>query len=566
MAKKVLVIGGVAAGAKTACRIKRREPNTEVTILEKGGLLSYGACGLPYFVSDVVKEENELTSTPIGVVRDEVFFKEVKGVIAHLRTEAEEIDRDSKVVKAVNTETGEKEEFQYDKLVLAVGASPIVPPIDGVELNNIFTLTTMGDGAAIKSYLSSNKTKKAVIVGAGLIGMEMAEAFRLRGVDVSVVEMMGWVFPKLIDKEFGLLLDHYLKDEGINVLTTETVLNFKGDEQRNVNKVITDKRELDADIVIMSIGVKPNIALARKAGLEIGKTGGIHVNDHLQTNDPDIYAGGDCVENTDLITGQKILTPLGSTANKHGRIIADHIAGDEDTASFPGVLGTAVCKVLDYNIARTGLSEEEAVRQGFKVESIICPGQDITHFIPGAKTIITKLVAAKDTRKILGAQIVGPGDVSKRVDVMAAMLSVGATVEQLSTLDLSYAPPFSPAMDNIITSANVLDNKLRGLMPSVSPLVVKERLDNGDDFILLDVRSRQEYDSLRIEHPNVKVIPLDEIRKQYEILPKDKEIIIFCIASLRGYEAQRILYGYGFTDVKIMDGGLLAWPFEKVVT
>jgi len=563
MAKKVVIIGGVAAGAKAACRIKRRDPHTEVTVIEKGELLSYGACGLPYFVSGIVKDEKELMTTPIGIMRDEGFFEAVKGVTTYTKTKAEAIDRDRKTVKAVHTETGRQTEFPYDKLVLAVGASPVVPPIEGVNLNNIFTLSTIPDSLAIKACLSSKKVQKAVIVGAGLIGMEMAEAFRLCGAEVAVVEMLDWVFPKLIDREFGLLLGRYLEDEGISLFTSEKVVRFEGDENGNVKKIVTDRRVLEADMVVLSIGVRPNVELAKKAGLAIGETGGIQVNDYLQTSDPDIYAGGDCVENTDRMTGNKVLTPLGSTANKHGRVIADQITGDGP--SFPGVLGTAVCKVLDYNIARTGLSETEAVRHGFNVESIICPGQDITPFYPGAKTIITKLIAEKESRRILGAQIVGPGDVSKRVDIMAAMLSAGARVEQLSSLDLSYAPPFSPAMDNIITAANVMGNKLTGLAKSVSPLIVKERLDRGDDFIFLDVRTPQEYRTLRIEHPNVTLIPLDELREKCESLPKDSEIIIFCIASLRGYEAQRILDACGFEDVKFMDGGLLAWPFEKMV-
>lgn len=563
MAKKVVIIGGVAAGAKTACRLKRRDPDTEITIIEKGELLSYGACGLPYFIGGDVKDEKELTCTPMGTMRDEGFFKTVKGVTAFTKTKAEAIDRDRKIVKAVHTETGRQTEFPYDKLVIAVGASPIMPPIEGVNLNNMFTLSTVPDSLAIKACLCSKKVHKAVIVGAGLIGMEMAEALRLCGVEVAVVEMLDWVFPKLIDREFGLLLGQYLEGEGISLLTSEKVVRFEGDENGNVKNVVTDRRELEADIVVLSIGVRPNVELAKKAGLAIGETGGIQVNEFLQTSDPDIYSGGDCVENTDLVTGNKVLTPLGSTANKHGRIIADQIAAGDGPA-FPGVLGTAICKVLDYNIARTGLSETEAIRHGFNVESIICPGQDITHFYPGAKTIITKLVAEKESRRILGAQIVGLGDVSKRVDIMAAMLSVGAKVEQLSLLDLSYAPPFSPAMDNIITAANVAHNKLRGLAKSVSPLIVKEKLDRGDDFIFLDVRDQKEYSCVRIEHPNVTLIPLGELREQYVSLPKDKEIITFCVASLRGYEAQRILDGRGFDDVKFMDGGLLAWPFEKV--
>ena len=553
MAKKILIIGGVATGAKAACRIKRRDPDAEVTILEKGEIISYGACGLPYFISDVVKDHKELISTPIGVIRDDIFFKNVKGVTVHIKTKAEEVDRENKTVKAVNTETGEQKEFYYDKLILAVGGRPAVPPLEGINLKNIFQLSTIEDGLAIKNFLSHEKVDKAVIVGAGLIGMEMAEAIDIWGAEVTVVEMLDWVFPTILDKDMGLILGRYLESEGIRILASEKVIRFEGDEQGVVKKVLTDKNVLEADLVLLAIGVRPNVDLAKKAGVAIGETGAIQVNDYFQTSDPDIYAGGDCAENIHRITGEKIYTPLGSTANKHGRVIADHITGSG--SPFPGVLGTAVCKVLDFNIARTGLSEKEALSQGLDVETVICPGPDRPHYYPGKANIIIKL---------LGAQIIGPGDVAKRLDIVVSALSLGASVEQLATLDLAYAPPFSPPMDNIITAANVMENKLKGLAKSVSPLSVKEKMDRGDDFILLDVRGPQEYEEVRIDHPKVTLIPLGKLRGECKNLSRDKEIITFCQLSLRGYEAQRILEASGFKNVKFMDGGVVSWPFETV--
>jgi rhodanese-related sulfurtransferase len=306
------------------------------------------------------------------------------------------------------------------------------------------------------------------------------------------------------------------------------------------------------------------VELAKKAGLAIGETRAIQVNEYLQTSDPDIYAGGDCVENTQRVTGKKIYAPLGSTANKHGRCIADHIAGRG--TPFPGVLGTAICKVFDYTIARTGLSEKEAKAAGFDIETVICPGPDRPHYYPGNAMIIVKLIADKKSSRLLGSQIIGPGDAAKRVEIAVTALSAQATVQDIASFDLAYAPPYSPAMDNMITAATVMLNKFSGMAKALSPLVVKEKMDCGEDFILLDVRSPKEYEALRIDHPTVTLLPLGKLREECRKLPKEKEIIAFCKVSLRGYEAQRILEDQGFTRAAFMDGGILAWPFETAGT
>jgi NADPH-dependent 2,4-dienoyl-CoA reductase/sulfur reductase-like enzyme/rhodanese-related sulfurtransferase len=558
--KKVLIIGGVAAGCKAASRVKRLDAEAEVTILEKGGIVSYGGCGLPYFISDVIKDEKELISTPIGVVRDAGYFKNVKGVTVHINTCAEEIDRQNKVVTAVDAATGERKKFPYDKLILAVGGEPVIPPIEGVQLRGIYTLRTIEDGVKIKTRVCDMSVKKAVIVGSGLIGMEMAEAFHHRGIEVAVVEMLDWILPAVLDKEMGLLVARYVSQQGIQIYTGEKVLRCVGDKNGLIQQVVTDQRELQADLVLLAVGVRPNVELAKKTGLAIGATRAIQVNEYLQTSDPDIYAGGDCVENIQCITGKKIYAPLGSTANKHGRCIADHIAGQG--AAFPGVLGTAICKVLDYTIARTGLSEREAIAAGFDIETVTCPGPDRPHYYPGKAMIIIKLIADKKTGRLLGSQIVGPGDVAKRIEIAITAISSRATVHELAALDLAYAPPYSSAMDNMITAVTVMINKLDGIAQGVSPLMVKEKLDRGDDFILLDVRSPKEYEAMYIDHPAVKLIPLGKLREECRNLPKDKEIIAFCQVSLRGYEAQRILEAQGFTRVAFMDGGIVAWPFE----
>jgi NADPH-dependent 2,4-dienoyl-CoA reductase/sulfur reductase-like enzyme/rhodanese-related sulfurtransferase len=562
MTQKVLIIGGVATGTKAAARIKRRNPDAEVTIIEQGAIASYGACGLPYFISDVVHDQKELFSTPIGIPRDENFFKNVKRVAVYTKTRAEKIDRNNKVVKTVHIETGEKKDFSYDKLILALGGIPVAPPLKGVNLRNIFQLRTIEDGLAIKQYLAKGKANQTVIVGSGLIGMEMAEALYDWGIETSLIEMLDWILPTVFDRDMGLILSRYLEGKGVHIFTSEKVIRFEGDENGAVTRVITDKRELAADMVFLAVGVKPNVDLAKKAGLALGETGALQVNDYLQTNDPDIYAGGDCVENTHRLSGKKIYAPLGSTANKHGRIIADHITGG--TSFFPGVLGTAICKVIDFNAAKTGLTEREARAQGFEVETVICPGPDRPHYFPGWGNIIIKLIADRKKGKLLGAQIMGQGDVAKRIEIVVSALSLKAPVKEIATFDLAYAPPFSPAMDNIITAANVLENKLNGIARSLSPLEVREKLEQGGDFIFLDVRSPKEYEELRIDHPKVKLIPLGKLQEELKNLPKDKEVITFCQISLRGYEAQRMLEAHGFKKVKFMEGGVLAWPFEMV--
>lgn len=560
MTKKVLIIGGVAAGCKAASRIKRLDAEAEVTILERGGIVSYGGCGLPYFIADVIKDEKELMSTAIGVIRDAGYFKNVKGVTVHINTRAEEIDRKKKVVKAVAVATGEQKEYPYDQLILAVGGEPVIPPIEGITLDGIYSLRTIEDGVKIKARVSEKSVKKAVIVGSGLIGMEMAEAFYHRGIEVTVVEMLDWILPAVLDKDMALLVARYVSQKGIHVYTGEKVLRCAGNKDGMIQKVITDKRELQADIVLLAVGVRPNVELAKKAGLAISETRAIQVNEYLQTSDPDIYAGGDCVENTHCITGKKIYAPLGSTANKHGRCIADHILGHGQP--FPGVQGTAICKVLDYTVARTGLSEREAKAAGCDIETVICPGPDRPHYYPGKATIIIKLIADKKSGRLLGSQIIGPGDVAKRIEIAITAISFRTTVRDIAALDLAYAPPYSSAMDNMITAATVMLNKLDGIAKGVSPLTVREKMNRGEDFILLDVRSPKEYEAMRIDHPSVMLSPLGKLREECQKLPKDKEIIAFCQVSLRGYEAQRILEAQGFARAAFMDGGIIAWPFE----
>ena len=355
---KVVIVGGVAAGPKVASKIIRLMPNAEVTIVERGKLLSYAGCGLPYYVSGVVKEQAELMSTPIGVVRNSVFFQKVKNVHVLNRTEAVEIDRPGNRLRIKSVVDDSESWLDYDKLVLATGASPVIPPIDGVGLGNIFALHGVHDAEGVKSILAEQKARDVVIVGGGLIGVEVTEALTEMGCRVTIVEMLPQIL-RMLDEGMARLVAGHMESHGVKVLTNTKVLRFEGD--REVTSVVTDKGVLPVDMVIMAIGVRPTIKLAQNAGIDIGSTGAIKVDGRMQTSDPDIYAAGDCVESIDLVTGGPCYVPLGSTANKQGRVAAVNICGGNDI--FPGVLGSTVCKVFDHCVARTGLTEA-AARQG----------------------------------------------------------------------------------------------------------------------------------------------------------------------------------------------------------
>jgi len=553
---KVVIVGGVAAGPKAASKVIRLMPDADVTVVERGKLLSYAGCGLPYYISGVVKEQKELLATPVGVVRDPVFFQKVKNVHAMSETEAMEIDRARKRVRVQETPGGAERWLDYDKLVLATGASPIRPPIPNVDLGNIFSLHGIHDAEGIKSVLAEDKAHDVVIVGGGLIGVEVTEAFVRKGCRVTLVEMLPQILG-ILDWEMAKLAERHMESHGVRVLTHTKVESFEG--HGTVQAVVTDKGSLPADMVILAIGVRPNVGLARAAGLEIGSTGAIKVDEHMRTSDPDTYAAGDCVESVDLLTGRPCYVPLGSTANKQGRVAAVNLCGGNER--FPGVLGSTVCKVFDYCVARTGLTEAAARDAGYEVVTASAPAPDIAHYMPNAKTLLLKLVADKTSGRLLGVQTTGPGTGDKRIDVAAMAITAGMTLDQLANADLCYAPPYASAMDNIITAANVARNKRDGYMVGVSPMEVRRMLEEKEDFVFLDVRSPAEYEQVRL--PGSTLIPLGALRGRVNELPRDKEVITFCKISLRGYEASLILKSAGFKKVRVMDGGIAMWPYEK---
>jgi NADPH-dependent 2,4-dienoyl-CoA reductase/sulfur reductase-like enzyme/rhodanese-related sulfurtransferase len=551
--RKIVIIGGIACGPKAAARARRCDPQAQITLIEQEAELSVATCGLPYYVSGVV--ENRLAL----VQRGPDFFKEVMDIEALTRTRAIAIDRKAHRVEVLNLAKNRTSTVEYDKLVLATGSTPLSPEWPGRELKGIFTLSRIEEAQAIRQLVSPRKINKAVIIGAGLIGLEMAEALVSRGVEVTMVEALDWLVPTLFDFEVAAYLAKHLRAKGVKLLFGQKATGFEGDEKGWLRQVVTEDTKLEAELALVAIGVKPNTILARDVGLSIGSTGGIAVNAQLQTSDPDIYAGGDCVENVNLITGQKILAPLGSTANKHGRVIGSNVTGGDE--SFPGVLGTSIAKVFDYNAARVGLSQSQAQAAGYEVITSLLPGDENASYYPDGKEILLKLVAEANGR-LLGGQAVGPGDTAKRIDVLATALTFGASVADLANTDLAYAPPYNGALDPLHHAANVIRNKQQSLARTLTPQEVMAKIKNNDAFIFLDVRSLAEWQAFRIEAPQTRFLPLTQLRAKLGELPKDVEIVIVCHTSVRAYQAQRILDGAGFSDVKFIDGSIAAWPYE----
>ncbi|HIP57974.1 MAG TPA: pyridine nucleotide-disulfide oxidoreductase [Archaeoglobus profundus] len=552
----IVVIGGGACGFKAACRARRRDPDAEITVIEATRYPSLGRCGLPYYVGGIVNSIDDLRKTLAGAVRDVDYFKSIKNIDVLIETKAEKIDRNRKVVHIVKKD-GSTDEIPYDYLVISTGARPIRLNLPNADAEGVVTLFDPDDAETILNLWEEEALEKAIIIGGGLIGLEMAEALSRLNVEVTIVEIMDYILPALLDREMAMLVQSYLVEKGIKVLTGSRVTEIIAKDGKAAG-VKVDGKEIEAQLVLMAVGVKPNVELAKDAGLTIGETGAIKVNERLQTSDPNIYAGGDCVENIHLITGKPIYMPLGTIANKHGRVIGDNITGGNST--FPGVLGTTIFKVFDLNVARTGLSEKQAKELGYEVITALVPGPDRSHYYPGQKPIRIKLIADAKSGKILGAQIVGLGVVDKRIDVVATAIQMNATIYDLANLDLAYAPPYSTALDTLIHAANVVKNKKDGLYQTISSYEVKNKLDRGEDIVILDVRTEEEYRKFkRIESDKVIRIPLKELRKSIDKLPKDKEIIIVCQIGSRSYEAQRILQGYGFKNVKVMEGGMAFW-------
>jgi len=552
---KIVVIGGVAAGPKAAARAKRCNPNAQVTLVEKGEWLSYGGCGLPYFLGAAVKEIKDLMSTSWEAVRTPQFFHKAKDIDVLLGWEAVNIDRENKKVTVIDVRTKETKELVFDKLVLATGAETLVPPIPGLEALGVFQLKNPGHALAMKEYLLNNEVANAIIIGGGLIGLETGEALANWGMEVTIVEMQNQIMPNLLDPELSLAFSTYLEQEDLNILTSTKVQKVLADENGQVKGVETEQGFIACQMVLVSAGVRPNVKLAQEAGLAVDK--GIIVNEFMETSDSDIYACGDCVVCEHIASGKRVYVPLGSTANKQGRTVGTNITGGRE--SFPGIMGTSIVKMFDWNAGRTGLSEREAKELGYDVVTAFVPGPDKAHFFPGKKLFLVKLIADRKTGKLLGAQLIGPGDIARRLDVMVTAITLGATAHQVANLDLAYAPPFSPAMDTLINAANVVKNIMDGKAKNMSFREFKAKLSD-ENVVYIDLRTAEERKAKNIDARNQLHIPFEELRARSTEIPKDKEIVVFCILSTRAFEAQIILNHLGFSNVSFVDAGIQFWP------
>ena len=555
---RVVIIGGVAAGPKVASKVIRLAPETEVTIIEKGDILSYTGCGLPYYVSGVVTKQSDLLSTAVKEVRDPVFFQNIKHVNILNRTEAIRIDRKNKRVKIKNLQKNYESWVSYDKLVLATGAFATCPKIEGFNLENIFKLDGIHGAEGIKAFISGKKSKDVVIVGGGLIGLEMTEALVVKGCRVTIIERENDVF-NILDHEISGLVQIFLESHGVKVLTNTNIAKFEGKDGKIVS-ILTETKRFPADMVIIATGVLPAVHLAKDAGLEIGETGAIKVNNRMETSDLDIFAAGDCSECYDVVSGLPCYIPLGSTANKEGRVAAINICGGNEI--FHGINGTVACKVFDHYISRTGMTEKEARKRGFDVVCTLTVGPDREHFMPNVKTLMFKLVVDRQSRRVLGAQAIGTSKGFNKIDIISTCMIGRMTIDEIANLDLCYAPAFSLAIDNVITAVNVVRNKIDGFFEGISSEQVYQKIKNKEKMVLLDVRSHKEYEEYRI--PGSLLIPLGVLRGRLFELHKDVEIITFCSISLRGYEAALILKSSGFENVKVMDGGIEMWPYDII--
>ncbi|HOG19050.1 MAG TPA: FAD-dependent oxidoreductase [Salinivirgaceae bacterium] len=560
--KRIIVIGGSAAGPKAASRARRLDEDVEIVMIQKSADLSMASCGYPYYVGGFFDDRDQLLCSPAGVVRDPNFFLNGKNIIAKVNTEVTSIDKKAKKVEFKNLISGEKGSLEYDKLVIATGAVPRKPPISGIDLEGITTLLSMPDADYLRKVRDEGKIKKAVVIGGGLIGIETVEALHLAGIEVTLIELLPQLLT-FLDLHLAQLVERYVRTKA-NVILQNGVSAFLGENGKLKAVKLNDGTELPCDLAVLAIGVMPNSKLARDAGLNVSQTGGIVVDEYMQTSDPDIYAIGDCVEIPNLITKNRVHAPFGDLANLQGRVVGDNLIKGNVT-KFNGTIQTGVCKIFDYAAGTTGLSEQNAKKNGItNIETVISASLDKPGFMNG-NLLITKLIVDKSTERILGAQVVGPGDVSKQLAIWAMAIQGKLTVNDMANADLPYAPPFSLAIDHSIATAHVMQNKLRGLFKTITAQEVKEKLKNNDGkTVYLDVRNPEEFEQMRIG-VGERLIPLGQLRKRINELPEDKntEIITWCKISLRGYEASLILKASGYTNVKVMEGGIVSWPFSR---
>lgn len=520
------------------------------------------SCGYPYYVGGVFDNRNMLLATPTGAIRDPDFFRKVKNIEALTHTEALEINRDKKEVLCKDLNTLETFVKTYDKLILATGASPRVPNVEGIDLEGISTLLSMSDADYLRKIRDEKKIKRAVVIGGGLIGIETCEALQLAGIEVTIVEMLPQLLT-FLDPEPAALVQNHIQSKSVHVITENGVKAFLGKDGKLTAVKLQNGTELPCELAVLSVGVTPNSTLAKQAGLNVGKRGGVLVNKYMQTSDPDIYAVGDCIEVPNRITNESIHAPFGDLANLEGRVAGEN-AATENRKTFSGTIQTGICKIFEFSAGATGLSEKSARQQGFEnIETVINASPDCPVFM-GGKLLVSKLLVEKDSRRILGYQCVGPGDVSKQLATAAMAITGNLTVDDVANADLPYAPPFSLAIDHFIASAHIMQNKLEGTMAGISCEEVHQNSCKKQNLFLLDVRSPAEFEEMRLGIGEV-LIPLGALRTRLSDLPQDKDtpIVCYCKISLRGYEASLIVKAAGYTNVRVMEGGIMAWSYPR---
>lgn len=539
---KTVIIGGVAAGAGTAARLRRLREDEEIVILERGEYISYANCGLPYHVGDVIKDRESLLVTKLPVMKSR--FK----VDVRNNSEVISINKEEKKL-LVREASGKEYEESYDNLVLATGSSPVRPRIPGIDSDKIKTIWTVPDTDKIKELVNADTTKRAVVVGGGFIGLEMAENLREIGLEVTIVEAQDQVMAPL-DYEMALLLNKEIRAHGVELVLNDGVLEFV-DKGSEITTKLASGKEIKSEIVILAIGTRANSKLAVEAGLEVNERGGVVVNDNLQTSDPSIYAAGDVIEVKEFVFGEKTMVPLAGPANKQARIVADNIAGIKSV--YKGTQGSSIAKIFNMAAASTGVNEKTLKKRGLEKDkdyrSIIITQNSHAGYYPDPKPIFIKLLFSMDGSKIFGAQVVGSEGVDKRVDTLAVAIRLGASIDDLTSLELSYAPPFSSAKDPVNMAGYVAEDVLNDFV-KISDWDV---LEKDKDAVILDIRENPELEMFKFE--DAVHIPLSVLRSRINELDKSKRYIVFCAIGVRGYNTARLLTQHGFEKVEVYPAG-----------
>ncbi|MFI3272986.1 MAG: FAD-dependent oxidoreductase [Pseudomonadota bacterium] len=562
MSKHVVVIGAVALGPKAACRFKRLDPTAKVTMIDQAPRISYGGCGIPYYISGEVNNIKELQATPYNTVRDPEFFRINKDVDAMVNTRATAINRAEHTVDIEDVVTGERKTLSYDKLVFALGSKANRPPIEGIDLEGITPVTNLEEAEAVRTALESRKVKNAVIIGGGFIGLEMAVALAdMWGTETSLIELADQVMPGFVSKGMNMMIQNDLAKNGVTVYTGEKAVRFEG-ENGHVCRVVTDNRTLDAELVIMAAGIAPNTAIAREAGIEVDGRGTIIVDEYMRTSDPDIYAGGDCVTIPHLVADKPWFFPLGSMANRQGRIIGTNLAGGSET--FKGGVGSWCVKLFSTAAAGVGLTIEGAKRLGLDAISVQMAQLDRAHFYPEKSMINLHLVVEKPTRRILGLQGFSADGAAllARINTVAAMLQIGKpTVADICTAEVAYSPPFASAMDVLNNAGNVADNMLSGQARLIGADEFAElwaNRENSNDYFA-DSRLLAGAVALMEKYPGEwHSIPEEDVEKLLADIPKDRRLVLMCNTGLRSYDTQLILEKFGITNTLSVGGGMTA--------